>query len=214
MSSCGRVNNDSVWLVFSEVMGCGHSDPLQILDPADPETDSTGCYYHQPSAAPVQTVWPLHQVFNLWWRKHLQLFLPHYSAVCHFISPRWKSMSSQTLKSGTHTIRIDRADGLNVWTVGESKKDKHCFVIDFFFFAARIYYFPKQWKAYFLNAALTRKLLLSACFALLNCFLPWISSRRTPIITLRRQGGSERMQRLRIDMLVKQRGKFLSTGAV
>lgn len=85
------------WLVFSEVMGCSHGDPLQILDPADPETDSTGCYYHQPSAALVQTVWPLHQVFNLWWRKHLQLFPTHHGAVCHFISPRWKSTSSQTL---------------------------------------------------------------------------------------------------------------------
>ena len=37
---------------------------------------------------------------------------------------------------------------------------------------------------------------------------------RTPIITLGRQGGSERTQRLRIDMLIKQRGEFLSTGAV
>lgn len=170
MSSCGRVNNDSVWLVFSEVMGCGHSDPLQILDPADPETDSTGCYYHQPSAAPVQTVWPLHQVFNLWWRKHLQLFLPHYSAVCHFISPRWKSMSSQTLKSGTHTIRIDRADGLNVWTVGESKKDKHCFVIDFFFFCRPDLLFSKTVEGLFSKCSSHSKTFIICLFCTFKLF--------------------------------------------
>lgn len=47
------------------------------------------------------------------------------------------------------------------WTHGRSakvKKTRAASVISsLIFFAACIYYFPKQWKAYFLNAALTRK---------------------------------------------------------
>lgn len=60
------------------------------------------------------------------------------------------------------------------WTHGRSakvKKTRAASVISsLIFFAACIYYFPKQWKAYFLNAALTRKTFIICLFCTVTQF--------------------------------------------